>query len=114
MPYIKVTTTAKVSDQTAAALKADFGKAIENFPGKSEQWLMVAVADNTRMWIRGDNSADTAMVDVELLGSVNASASEKMTADVCRILADRLGIAPDRVYVKYTGYANWGWNGNNF
>ncbi|MBE6813776.1 MAG: hypothetical protein E7523_13030 [Ruminococcaceae bacterium] len=114
MPYIKVTTTAKVAPQTAENLKADFGKAIENFPGKSEQWLMVAVQDNVPMWIRGDNSADTAMVDVELLGSVNADASNKMTADVCDILEKNLGIAPDRVYVKYTGYSTWGWNGGNF
>ncbi len=114
MPYIKLTTSAKVAPQTAESIKAAFGKAIENFPGKSEQWLMVAIADNTPMWMRGDNSADTAMVDVELLGSVNAQASNKMTADVCAILEKNLGIAPDRVYVKYTGYSDWGWNGGNF
>lgn len=114
MPYIKLTTTAKVAPQTAELIKADFGKAIENFPGKTEQWLMVAVQDNVPMWMRGDNSADTAMVDVELLGDVNAQASDNMTAAVCEILNNRLDIAPDRVYVKYTGYRHWGWNGGNF
>ena len=114
MPYIKLTTSAKVAPQTAESIKAAFGKAIENFPGKSEQWLMVSVQDCVPMWFRGDNSADTAMVDVELLGAVNSAASSKMTADVCAILEKHLGIAPDRVYVKYTGYSDWGWNGNNF
>ena len=114
MPYIKLTTTARVDAEKAAALKADFGRAIENFPGKTEQWLMVNVEDGKRMWFRGDDSADTAMVDVDMLGQVGRASSEKMTAALCRILHDRLGISPDRVYVKYTGYADWGWNGSNF
>ena len=114
MPYIKLTTTAKVSDGTCAELKARFGKAIESFPGKTEAWLMVAVDDGKRMYFRGDDSADTAMVDVELLGEVSPAGSEKMTAVLCDILSEVLGIAPDRVYVKYTGYRNWGWNGSNF
>ncbi|MBQ7689362.1 MAG: hypothetical protein IJT27_09120 [Clostridia bacterium] len=114
MPYIKLTTTAQVDANKAAALKAKFGKAIESFPGKTESWLMVGIEDGRRLWFRGDNSADAAMVDVELLGGVSAAASEKMTGEVCRILGEELGIAPDRVYVKYTGYEHWGWNGSNF
>ena len=114
MPYVKLTTTAKVDETKAAALKAAFGKAIECFPGKSEAWLMVAIESEQKMWFRGDNSADTAMVDVELLGNVDPAQSEAMTDRVCSILNEILGIAPDRIYVKYTGYRNWGWNGGNF
>ena len=114
MPYIKLTTTAGVDEAKAQTLKAAFGKAIESFPGKTEQWLMVAVEGGKSMWFRGDNSADTAMVEVDLLGSISRPASEKMTAALCDILERELGIAPSRTYVKYTGYADWGWNGANF
>lgn len=114
MPYIKLTTTAKVNDTKAASIKAKFGKAIESFAGKNENWLMVAVDDGKRMWFRGDDSADTAMVDVELLGAVDPADSARMTACVCDILGEELGVAPERVYVKYTGYQNWGWNKSNF
>ncbi len=114
MPYIKLTTTAKVDAGKAAALKTKFGKAIESFPGKTENWLMVGIEDAQKMWFRGDDSADTAMVDVDLLGSISAAASQRMTAALCEILHAELGISPDRVYVKYTGYADWGWNGSNF
>ncbi len=114
MPYIQLKTTAAVSDEKRYALKAAFGKAIENFPGKTESWLMVNIEDGKKMWFRGDNSADTAMVDVELLGSVSPDGSSRMTAELCEILHKMLGIAPDRVYVKYTGYQHWGWNGGNF
>ena len=113
MPYIKLTTTAEVDEPRANALKAAFGKAIESFPGKTEQWLMVEIEGGRKMYFRGDASADTAMVTVDLLGSVSAPASENMTACLCDILREQLGLDPARVYVKYTGFANWGWNGSN-
>ncbi len=114
MPYIKLNTTAEVGEEKAEALKAKFGKAIECFPGKTEQWLMVGIEDRQRLWFRGDNSRDLAILDVELLGRLPEDASARMTAAICRILEEELNIAPDCVYVKYSGYANWGWNGGNF
>ena len=75
---------------------------------------MVGIEDGAKLWFRGDASQDSAIVDVELLGSVNASASEDMTVAVCEILESELGISPDRVYVKYKGYTDWGWNKANF
>ena len=114
MPYIKLSTTAKVDAPKAETLKAAFGKAIESFPGKTEQWLMVNIEDAQRMWFRGDAGADAAMVEVDLLGSVSSAASRNMTAALCEILERELGVDPARVYVKYTGFTDWGWNGSNF
>ena len=37
-----------------------------------------------------------------------------MTAEICRIMNDELGIPADKVYVKYQGVSDWGWNGRNF
>lgn len=114
MPYVDLTTTAAVSPDKAAALKAGFGKAIESFPGKTENWLMVRISGDEKLWFRGDDSADSAMVDVHLFGTVSAGESDKMTAAVTELLGCELGIAPDRIYIKYSGYEYWGWNGRNF
>ncbi len=114
MPYINLKTTKSLSKENCQNLKAAFGKAIECFPGKSEAYLMVGIEDNVKLWFRGDDSSDSAILDVELLGAVNSQASAKMTAEICNILSEELGISPDRVYVKYTGYSDWGWNGTNF
>ncbi len=75
---------------------------------------MVGIEDELQMWFRGDSSNDTAIVDVDLLGAVNSEASADMTAQICKVLKDILSIPSDRVYVKYTGYKDWGWNGSNF
>lgn len=114
MPYIDLKTTVNMNAQQENAVKAAFGKAIECFPGKTESWLMVSIDSGKKMWFRGDNSADSAMIDVSLLGSVDKSASEKMTKELCSVMASQLGISPDRVYVKYSGYSHWGWNNGNF
>ncbi len=114
MPYINLKTSKKVTAEEGLKVKTAFGKAIECFPGKSEAYLMVGIEDSIPMWFRGDNSADTAIVDVDLLGAVNSEASEKMTEVICDVLEKELLISPDRVYVKYTGYKDWGWNKNNF
>lgn len=114
MPYINVKTTKKVSDDKCESIKSALGKAIECFPGKSEAYLMVCIEDEKKIWFTGDNSKDSAVVDVQLLGSVNPSASEDMTAAVCNILEKELGLSPSRIYVKYEGYDDWGWNGRNF
>ncbi len=114
MPYIEIKTTKKVADEKAEIIKCAMGKAIECFPGKTEQWLMVAVNDGLRMWMAGDDSDDSALVDVCLLGSVDKAGSEKMTVMICDVLKKELEIAPERIYVKYSGYENWGWNNMNF
>ena len=54
------------------------------------------------------------MIEAKVLGSVDPSASSKMTAKVCEILQAQLGIPGDTVYVSYFGTSNWGWNGSNF
>ena len=113
MPYIKLTTTAKVDDAKAAALKAAFGKAIENFPGKTEQWLMVRVSAGETMFFAG-SPAPCMMVDVSIYGAQSKANYQKMTAAVCALAEKECGIPADRVYVKYTEYDKWGWNGSNF
>ena len=114
MPYIELKTTASISPEKSKSLKAAFGKAIESFPGKSESWLMVNISGDEDMYFKGSNSADCAMVSVDLLGSVSSAASEKLTAALCSVLSNELSVSPDRVYVKYSGFSDWGWNGGNF
>lgn len=114
MPYIDLKTTKSLTNENCEALKAAFGKAIEVFPGKTEAWLMVGIEGDKKLWFKGDASKDSAVVCVDLLGEVNSTASEKMTGVICEILENEIGVSPDRVYVKYTGFRQWGWNGGNF
>ena len=48
MPYIKTSTTVKVTKEMEKALTEEYGKAIELIPGKSEEWLMLNLSDECR------------------------------------------------------------------
>ena len=54
------------------------------------------------------------MVQVQVFGKINPEACEHLTAEVCRILQDVLGIPCDSTYVKYEEVSLWGWNEQNF
>ena len=113
MPYIKTTTNVKINNAKTESLKTKFGKAIEAFPGKSEAWLMLSFEEEKTMYFKGSDEP-CAIAEISLFGAVNAAAADKMTALLTNILSGELGIAPDRIYVKFDGIDIWGWNGSNF
>lgn len=112
MPFVNVKLTEKLAPEMKTALKADLGRAIALFPGKSESWLMCNIEDGKDMFFQG-KPGDCAFVEVKLFGSVQAAASDKFTAEMCRLL-EGFGIPANRVYVRYEGGELWGWNGSNF
>ncbi|MBQ8011852.1 MAG: hypothetical protein IJY06_03670 [Oscillospiraceae bacterium] len=113
MPFINIKTNTAVPAAKAETIKSAMGKAITAIPGKSEQWLMVAVEPEQMLWFQGSD-APAAMVEVSIFGSASPSACDQMTGQVCTILSNELGIAGNRIYVKYAETDKWGWNGSNF
>ena len=113
MPYIELKTDKKISKALEAELIRDFGEAIETFPGKTEKYLMVNIEDECAMAFAGI-SGDCCMVTVDLLGSATDEVYEMMTKRTCALVSEVLGIAEDRIYVKYTEFKTWGWTGINF
>ena len=114
MPYINVKTNQQIADDTAESVKAQLGQAITAIPGKSEGWLMVGIEDNYDLWFAGEKIEKGAYVAVEIYGNASSDAYNRMTGEICTILGDELDIPADRIYVKYQGVADWGWNGHNF
>ncbi|MGN0458486.1 MAG: phenylpyruvate tautomerase MIF-related protein [Eubacterium sp.] len=113
MPFINTNTNVKISKEQEAELKARLGKAIELL-GKSESWLMLSFEDECNMYFKGDSSSPMAFVDISVFGRSTDEGCEKMTKEVCSIYHDVLGIQPDKLYVKYSGTNQWGWNNMNF
>ena len=113
MPFINTKTNVHISAEKEEILKEKLGKAIEEFPGKSEYWLMLNFTDNCRMWFRGYQKYPTAMVEVQLFGGADADACNRMTAAICKLFEEELDIRPEHVYVNYSFFQTWGWNGEN-
>ncbi len=114
MPFIDVKLTKKVNDAEAEAIKSELGKMIEVFPGKSENWLMCCIDGDKKIYFRGDASEDSAFIEVKLFGGVNPDSADKFTALICDFFKNTLNIDSSRVYVRFEGGNDWGWNGSNF
>ena len=114
MPFIDTRTNIRITPEKEEILKEKLGRAISEFPGKSEYWLMLQFTDNCRMWFRGYQKFPTAMVEVKLFGGAEADNCNRMTAAICRLFSEELGISQEHIYVNYTFSEVWGWNGENF
>ncbi len=109
MPFINAKFSSSVSPEKEIAVKSALGEAI-TILGKSERYLMVEIQDNCRLYFGGDNSAPAAFFDVSLLHSAPKESYEKLTARLCEIAKDIMGVNGDRVYVKFEETENWGYN----
>ena len=114
MPFINSKVSVKITEEQEKELKTRLGQAISLVPGKSESWLMTGFEDGYHLYFRGDNSEPMAFVDVSVFGSPNSAAFSKLTAEICKIFGEVLGISSDHIYVKYSSTTDWGWNGSNF
>ena len=113
MPFINAKLNLPVSEAGQQALKAAFGQAISRLPGKSEQWLMVSLEPEAKLWFQGSD-APAAMVQVTVYGSCRPEDYAALTGELTAILTRELSIPAGRVYVSYQETPNWGFNGSNF
>ncbi len=113
MPMINSKITLSVSQEKRDVLKSEIGKAI-SVMGKPESYLMLGFEDNYDLYFGGKKLEKGAFISIEVLGEVNAADSQKMSAKLCEIFQKELGIPGDKIYITYSGYKNWGWNGTNF
>ena len=114
MPFINSKVTVSMNEEKKESVKTRLGQAISIIPGKSENWLMVGFEDNYDLYFQGNQNAETAFVEVKIFGSAAGSVYDRLTAEICKIFNEELGIEPNRIYVKYEEVENWGWNGGNF
>ena len=114
MTYINVKTNTQVSKEQEGKVKESLGKAIELIPGKSEEWLMVAIEGGNALYFKGDTDKPTAFVEVKIFGSTTQEAYQLETEKITQVLQNELHIAPERIFIAYQELEHWGWNGTNF
>ena len=113
MPYIHVRTTEKIDEIKKEVLESKLTKAITIIPGKTEAHLMCSIQDNVSMMFHNEK-APMAFVEVKLLGKSTKEAYGNLTAEVCKILEEEIGVSGEFCYVQFTEVENWGFNGFMF
>jgi len=114
MPLLKLETTIALSDEKKKTVLAALSKAIAETIGKPEQYVMVT-ASHSAVLMSG-KAGDAAFADIRSIGGLNGETNRKLSQQICKLLKESLGIAPDRVYLNFSDVeaGNWGWNGSTF
>ena len=114
MPLLKLETTVALSEDKRKALLASLSKAVAATIGKPEQYVMVSIGQATILM--SGKAGDAAFVDTRSIGGLTPDVNRKLSQQICQLLHDSLGVAPERVYLNFTDVeaGNWGWNGSTF
>jgi len=112
MPYLHVHTNVAVAEE------ADFLKRCSQTAakalGKPESYVMVNLSHDKPMLFAGSD-APLAYIELRSLGLPDAATSN-LSATLCAMLEDALGIEPGRVYIEFSSPERhmWGWDGGTF
>ena len=114
MPLLALQTSAPLSDAQRQELLAPLSKIVAECIGKPERYVMITVSQ-AALLMAGD-AGPAAYADLRSIGGLSGEVNRALSARVCALLQERIGISPDRVYLNFTSLsaANWGCNGNTF
>ena len=109
MPYINVSTSAKVDDKKK--LLKEISTLISSLTNKSERFVMAKLEDNSEMYFEDENPC--CFLDIKSIGSLNPSEMAKPISD---FVYEKMGIPIDRIYISFQDVpaSLWSWNGRTF
>ena len=114
MPLLDIRLSVAVDQQSEKAILSGASKSVSEVTGKGEKFILVLLSRCTGMMNGSDDPV--AFIDVRGIGGLYDSTNERISDALCRLLKERAGIAPDRIYLNFAsikGY-NWGWNHKTF
>jgi phenylpyruvate tautomerase len=114
MPLVKIETTVVLPVDKQQALLASVSKIVGETLGKPQQYMMVAMSQSAMLM--AGNPGDAAFVDIKSIGALSDEVNRVVSQKVCQLLADALGIPPNRIYLNFTDVkaSHWGWKGSTF
>lgn len=114
MPLIKLHTSVAVSEKNREAMLSTMSNILAEKIGKPEQYVMVAIEEGPMMM--SGEAGPAAFADIRSIGGLSGDVNRSISASLCELFTEYLGIAPERVYINFTDVsaANWGWDGRTF
>ena len=109
MPYINVSTSAKVKDKDR--LLEEFSILISSLTNKSRRFVMAKIDDNCQMYF--DDETLCCFLEIKSIGSLNPS---KMAKPISDFVYKEMGIPIDKIYISFVDVpaSLWAWNGKTF
>ena len=109
MPYINVSTSAKVEDKKK--LLEEISILISSLTNKSKRFVMAKLDDNCEMYF--EDESPCCFIEIKSIGSLNPSEMAKPISD---FVYAKMGIPMNRIYISFEDVpaSIWAWNGRTF
>ena len=109
MPYINVSTSAKVQDKKK--LLEEISILVASLTNKSKRFVMAKLDDNSQIYF-GDESP-CCFLEIKSIGSLNPS---EISMQLSNFLNEKIGIPIDKIYISFEDVpaSMWAWNGRPF
>ena len=109
MPYINVSTSAKVDDKKK--LLEEFSILISSLTNKSKRFVMAKINDNCEMYFEDERPC--CFLEIKSIGSLSPS---DMSKPLTNFVYEKMGIPIDKVYISFEDVpaSMWAWNGRTF
>jgi phenylpyruvate tautomerase len=114
MPLLKIQTNTKVPNDKREALLKKASRAVAQQLGKPEAYMMVSLETEQSIMFAGITEP-AAFMDLKAIG-LPAGKTAQLSALLCELAKEDLGIAGERVYINFADVPPnlWGWNRETF
>ena len=109
MPYINVSTSAKIEDKKK--LLEEFSILVASLTNKSKRFVMAKLDDKSEMYF--DDESPCCFLEIKSIGSLNPS---EMAEPISKFVYEKMGIPIDKIYISFEDVpaSKWAWNGKTF
>ncbi len=109
MPYINVSTSAKIDDKKK--LLEEISILVSSLTNKSKRFVMAKLDDNSEMYF--EDESPCCFLEIKSIGSLNPSEMAKPISD---FVYKKMGIPIDKIYISFEDVpaSFWAWNGRTF
>jgi phenylpyruvate tautomerase len=114
MPTLRILTNVPIPAEERLGLLERASHTVAEMLGKPESYVMVIVEDGRDLIFAG-TPAPAAYLELKSLNLPEIKTAH-YSRTLCDLLADTLGIAPERVYIEFAAPDRhlFGWNGGTF
>ena len=109
MPYINVSTSAKIEDKKN--LLEEISILVSSLTNKSKRFVMAKLDENLEMYF--DDERPCCFLEIKSIGSLNPS---EMAKPISNFVYEKIGIPIDKIYISFEDVpaSMWAWNGRTF
>ena len=109
MPYINVSTSAKIEDKKK--LLEEISILVSSLTNKSKRFVIAKLDDNSEMYF--EDESPCCFLEIKSIGSLNPS---EMAKPISNFVYKKMGIPMDKIYISFVDVpaSMWAWNGRTF